>query len=156
MPLLVRRPGDGRVRVDAGVVHEDVQPPGALDGLVDEARRVLGVGDRCGDGERRTARGLDRVGSPAQRAAASGGGVEVARRDDDGRAVSGHRESELASDSPASAGHEGHLAGEVKGGGHFRLLKPPSCLYLPEHDVDVGCGVVVPRRFLDGAQLLFD
>ena len=105
------------VREDARVVQEDVQSSRALDGLVDEARGVRGVGDRRGDGVGRAALGLDRLCGAAQRVAAGPRRrVEVARGDDDGRTAPGHREGELTSDAAAAAGDERDLPGEVRGG----------------------------------------
>ena len=119
VPVLVGHLGDERVGEDTGVVQQDVQPSGALDGL---ARR----GDAASAGSVIVAGMASAVPPAASISSAvprsvpplAGGGVEAARGDDDGRAMACHREGELSSDAPAAAGDEGHLVGEVRGTCH--------------------------------------
>src|SRR6185503_19659885 len=59
IPLLLAHVEDHPVAHDAGAGHQDVDPPEALDGGVDDAPRAVEVGHRFGIGDRLATGGGD-------------------------------------------------------------------------------------------------
>ena len=97
----------GLANVDAGVVHEDVEPAAALDGRGDERFHRPLVGDVDGDCE----------GIRAERLQLAHGGSRlrfVARCDDDTRAGLGQASTHAEADAAVAAGHYGDPSRQIQ------------------------------------------
>ena len=98
---------DGRELVDAGVVDEDVEAAEVLDGGVDDALGLGGLGDVAADGDGLAAGGGD-GGDDGVGAGLAGGVV-----DDDGGAFGGERFGDGGADALGCAGDDCDFACEL-------------------------------------------